>query len=154
MRDIATFTRITPNQRVQALEKFCIRVNNNPDARELLNGWGLSLDEKPMPVFARQLSEEKIYFAKNKEFSAGRNADFGKYATNNELLHVIHLTNWLIVHTRNDTKCAKTFIDCMERNSRPMGITVCSPQTVVLDDDKPDSYVQVFLNCRQLICYD
>lgn len=142
MRDIATYTRISPNQRVEALSQYCSRVNSTVETREILSNWGLSLEENPVKLEIRQLEEENIFFAKNKSFSAGRNADFGKYATTNELLDVIHLTNWLVIHTRNDGRAAKAFIDCMERNSRPMGIMVTSPRVIVLNDDKTDTYIQ------------
>lgn len=141
MRDIATHTRITPNQRIHALDQYCKRVNGTPEARAILAGWGLTLENQPILVDCRQLDEENILFANNKTVSAGRNADFNKFATSNQLLSVVHLTNWLVIHTRNDGRAAKAFIECMERNSRPMGINVASPQVIVLNDDKTDSYV-------------
>lgn len=142
MRDIATFTRITPNQRVNALGQFCKRVDSTPETREILSGWGLTMDPEPVRLEIRQLDEQQIIFGKNKTYSAGRNADFGRHATNNELIDVIHLRNWLVLHTRNDVRTAKAFIDCMERNSKPMGITVMKPRICVLDDDRTETYIQ------------
>lgn len=141
MRDVATYTRITPNQRALALDKFCKRVNKEPATRALLAGWGLTLEDRPILLQARQLGVEQVIFGNNRTVTAGQNADFGKYATNNQLLHVIDLTDWLVVHTGNNTKQARAFMDCMERNSRPMGIRVCIPKTVVLDNDQTDSYI-------------
>lgn len=142
MRDIATYTRISPNQRVNALNQFCKRVNSTPETREILSGWGLTIDPEPVRLEIRQLDEQQIIFGKNKTFPAGRNADFGRHATNNELLDVVHLRNWLVIHTRNDGRVAKAFIDCMERNSRPMGITVMAPRAVILNDDRTETYIQ------------
>lgn len=143
MRDIATYTRISPNQRVSALSKFCNRVNSTEETRAILSGWGLTIDPEPVRLEIRQLDEQQIIFGKNKTFSAGRNADFGRHATNNELLEVVHLRNWLVIHTRNDGRAAKAFIDNMERNSRPMGITVMKPRTLILDDDRTETYIQM-----------
>lgn len=142
MKDIATFTRITPNQRVNALQQFCKRVNAIPEAKAVLSGWGLAIDTNPLPLQARQLGEESVIFANNRTFSAGKNADFGKYATSNQLLQVIHLTTWILLHTRNDNKSARAFVENMERNSKPMGINVCAPQIIVLDNDHTDTYIK------------
>lgn len=142
MRDIATYTGISPNQRVAALKQFCKRVDSTKESREILSGWGLSMDPEPVRLDIRQLDEQQIIFGKQKSFSAGRNADFNRHATNNELLEVVPLRNWLVIHTRNDSRVAKAFIDCMERNSRPMGITVMKPRVKVLDDDRTETYIQ------------
>lgn len=141
MRDIATHTRISPNQRIHALEEYCKRVNSTPAAKAVLAGWGLTLEDEPILVDGRQLDEENIVFANNKTVSAGRNADFNRFATSNQLLSVVHMTNWLVIHARSDERAAKAFIECMERNSRSMGINVRSPQVIVLNDDKTESYI-------------
>lgn len=143
MRDIATFTRITPNQRVEALKKFCKRVDSVPETREILSGWGLTMDTSPVSVSIRQLPEQTIFFGRNKSFPAGRNADFGRHATNNELLEVVALNNWLVIHTRKDIRAAQAFVECMERNSRPMGISVLKPRVCVIEDDLTGTWVNV-----------
>lgn len=140
MRDIATITRVTPNQRSLALEKFCQNVNQNAAARKILENWGLQLANGPQEVIARQIEEQQIFFARNK-FSAGMQADFGKYATNNELIDVIHLRNWLVIYCQSDNRVAKNFMELMERNSRPMGINVQRPTVIALQNDRIESYV-------------
>lgn len=142
MRDIATHTRISPNQRLAALAKFCQNVNDLPEATEILSRWGLTLERQPLNLMARQLPEEKVQFANNREFPVGPNADFSRYATSNELMHAINIKKWLLIYTRNDEKYARTFIDCMIRNSAPMGITVTRPDLEVLPCDKTELYVQ------------
>lgn len=141
MRDVATFTRITPNQRALELVKFIERVNQEPETRQLLANWGLRL-ENAIDLQVRQMDEERVIFANNKSFGVGPNADFGKYCTNNELMAVVPLHNWLLIHVKNDSKAANAFIECMERNSRPMGIQVSRPNVIVLDNDKTETYAQ------------
>ncbi|XP_055386701.1 protein argonaute-3 [Condylostylus longicornis] len=146
MKDIATYTRVTPNQRVLALEKFIKSVNENKDAREILSDWGLSLDNETVKLMGRQLGTEQILFAKRK-VDAGVNADFGKHATSNELLDVVNFTNWILMFTNNDTKIANSFLDFLERNSRPMGIEVRKPKTIILRQDKTEEYVSALRKC-------
>lgn len=147
MRDIATITRVTPNQRMSALAKYCKEVNGNAETRALLEGWGLRLQGEPLQMQARQLDTEQVSFGKQRQFDAGAQADFGKYATTNEALKVVSLSNWLVVYTRNDAKFADKFIECMERNSRPMGIAVSRPTVEVLDTDKTELWVRVLRRC-------
>lgn len=141
MRDIATHTRITPNQRVHELDKFCKRVNNTPEAKAILTGWGLKLDNEPVLLNARYFGEETIIFGNNETVSASANADFNRACTSKQLINVVHLTNWLVIHANCDRRAAKVFVECMERNSRPMGISVASPQILVLNDDSIESYI-------------
>jgi aubergine len=158
MRDIATHTRVSPNQRALALTKFCENVSSHPEAKAVLKQWGLTLGMTPTTLQARALDVEQIKFA-NKTESAGDNADFNRHATNNEVLEAINLDNWLVIHTSKDAKFARNFIDCMERNSRPMGISVAKPQTHVLQNDRTEAYVQALrtllnakIQCVVLIC--
>lgn len=147
MRDIATITRVTPNQRMSALAKYCKEVNGNPETRALLEGWGLRLQGEPLQMQARQLGKEMVSFGRQRQFDAGVQADFSKYATTNEALKVVALNNWLLVYTRNDAKFADKFVDCMERNSQPMGISVSKPAVEVLDSDKTELWVRVLRRC-------
>ncbi|XP_031622397.1 protein argonaute-3-like [Contarinia nasturtii] len=140
MRDVATFTRISPNQRANELVQFCKRVNNCPETKQLLANWGLSLMDNAVAVTLRQMEEERVIFANGKTFGVGPNADFGKYCTNNEQMSVVNLHNWLLIHVKNDTKAAKSFMDCMEKNIRSMGITASKPKVIILDNDKTETY--------------
>lgn len=142
MRDVAAFTRITPNQRDHELKQFCKRVNEEQETRQLLANWGLRLMDHGLDVQVRQLDEERVIFANNKTFGVGPNADFGKYSTNNELMCVVQLENWIIIHVKNDQKAARAFVECMERNARPMGITAKKPNIIVLDNDRNETYAQ------------
>ncbi|XP_073816374.1 argonaute 3 [Musca autumnalis] len=140
MREIATFTRISPNQRLQALEKFYTNINNSPEAKQILKDWGLSLIQSYENVNGRLFEEEKIYF-KHKTFGAGPSADFSKYATNNELLDIVNISNWVILHCKNDSKVVQSFLDHVEKCTRAFGMKVLKPKIVILSSDRVDAFV-------------
>lgn len=142
MRDVATYTRISPTARARELVEFCKRVNSTTETKQLLANWGLRLLDNAVGLQARLLDEERVYFGNNKSFGVGPNADFNKYCTNNTLMQVVSLHNWLLIHVKNDLKAAKAFVECMERNSSPMGISVNKPKIIVLDNDKTETYAQ------------
>uniref|UniRef100_A0A1B0BUS8 Piwi domain-containing protein n=1 Tax=Glossina palpalis gambiensis TaxID=67801 RepID=A0A1B0BUS8_9MUSC len=140
MREIATFTRVTPNQRVEALKKFYTNIQNSPESCKILSEWGLSLVPSYEEIYGRQLEEEKIYFAHN-NVGVGHNADFGKHVATNELLEIFPIHNWLLIHCKNDSKVAASFCEHMQRNTRSFGLTVHPPKIVVLSNDRIDTYV-------------
>lgn len=142
MRDVAAFTRISPNQRANELIKFCKRVNDTPETKQLLANWGLRIVNEAVGLQVRLLEEERVIFGNNKTFGVGPNADFNSKCTNNTLMSVVSLHNWLLIHVKNDLKAAKAFVECMERNSSPMGISVNKPKIIVLENDKTDTYAQ------------
>lgn len=57
-------------------------------------------------------------------------------------MSVVPLINWVIIHCKNDQKAARAFVECMERNSRPMGISASKPNIIVLDNDRNETYAQ------------
>lgn len=139
MRDIASITRVTPNQRMLGLRTFCKNVSESPGASAILAGWGLTIDSELVQLQARQLDPETISFRRN-QISTEHKSNFD--ATSSELLETIDLNEWLIIYPKSETKRAKSFVDCMERNARPMGIVVRRPQVHVLDSDGTDVYVK------------
>ncbi|XP_051862423.1 protein argonaute-3-like isoform X1 [Drosophila albomicans] len=140
LRDIAAVTRVTPNQRILALEKYVKNVNTNVEAKQILANWGLTLANNNVSVVGRKLLDEQIYFA-NKTVSAGPNADFSRDATNSELLDVVHIDNWLLIYHKNDFRACNSFMKHMETCCAAFGMRINKPKTLTLDQDRIDSYV-------------
>lgn len=146
MRDLAAHTQMAPAQRVESLARFIKGIKSTTATREILANWGLSLDDNAVPINYRQLKEENVMFANQKTFPVGRSAEFGRHATNTELLNAIHLTNWLVVVTRKDEKTAKDFVGIVQQNSKPMGIFVSDPHVITLPDDRTETWANALRN--------
>ncbi|KAH8280185.1 hypothetical protein KR054_011084 [Drosophila jambulina] len=156
MREIATFTRVSPNQRQMALDKFCDNVSKTPAAREILESWGLSLTKNYNRLKGRQFDAEQIYFSKQ-TVSAGKNAEFSKYVVNNEMFQVVHIHKWILIHLRNDLKAANNLLDNMKHCCKSLGITISKPTMISLDHDRIDAYTQALrqnidLNSQIVVC--
>ncbi|XP_053697192.1 protein argonaute-3 [Sabethes cyaneus] len=143
MRDIAAFTRVSPNQRLNSMRQFCRNVNDNREAREILEVWGLKLDMEPIIMKGRCFDEEKVRFGNGAEIGVGRAGDFNRAVTSNHMLQVVNIRSWLLIHTGKDAKVARSFMDCVDRSCRPMGIQIAPPQIEVLNADRTEQYVQV-----------
>ncbi|ALC39198.1 AGO3 [Drosophila busckii] len=155
MREIATYTRVSPNQRMLALEKFFDSVTKSPDAKAILASWGLTL-MKNFNVQGRKMSPEQIYFA-NKDVSAGYKADFNNDALSSEMLDVVHLNTWILIHHKNDFRAAQTLLENMKRCCQALGMKIASPRIISLDQDRVDLYVDALrrnidMNCQLVVC--
>lgn len=140
MKDVATHTRITPNQRANSLRTFLQSIEECAEAKALFTQWGLIIDRDILRLEARQLPYEEIIF-RNKTVNAGPQADFNRDLCNNEVITPIDFKKWLLIYTKRDSNTAKKFSDLACRNARPMGIIVNQPVTVELTSDSIDSYV-------------
>ncbi|XP_030079059.1 protein argonaute-3 isoform X2 [Drosophila hydei] len=140
MREIATFTSVTPNQRIIALNKYLKNVSENDDARKILENWGLSLQKNNDNIVGRRIGAELIYFAKQC-VSAGLSAEFSKDAVRNEMLEIVHLNNWVMIHHKNDLKAAKSFLHNMQRCCEAFGMNIRKPNIISLENDRIDIYV-------------
>ncbi|XP_015025392.2 protein argonaute-3 isoform X3 [Drosophila virilis] len=140
MREIATFTSVTPNQRILALDKYFKNVSENDEAKEILENWGLSLFKNYHNAIGRKMDSEQIYFA-NQCILADHKADFSKDVTNNEMLEVKHIKSWIVIHQKNDVRSAKAFLTNVERCSEAFGMSICKPTIITLEQDRVDTYV-------------
>ncbi|KAH8411141.1 hypothetical protein KR222_004826 [Zaprionus bogoriensis] len=140
MREISSFTRVSPNQRMVALNNLFNNITNNDKAREVLENWGLSLVKNNQSVIGRKIDYEQIYFAK-KSVSIGPTAEFSKDAAINEILDVVDLNKWILIHHKSDLRSAKTLINHMERCCEAFGMQILKPHIVTLELDRIDSYV-------------
>uniref|UniRef100_A0A1I8JVL5 Uncharacterized protein n=1 Tax=Anopheles quadriannulatus TaxID=34691 RepID=A0A1I8JVL5_ANOQN len=142
MRDIATYTRITPNQRLVAMRQFCENVNKNEAARKLLASWGLELMITPKVMMGRQLPPENITSGGGVVGSAGPNVDYTRQVTNNPMLEIVHIRQWMLLYTQRDEQHASVFRDCVKRTCKLLGLEVAQPQVEVLPQDATNLYVQ------------
>lgn len=156
MREIATFTRVSPNQRQMALDKFYDNVSKTPAAKEILDSWGLSLNKNYNRLEGRQMDTEQIYFSKQ-TVSAGKNAEFSKYVVNNEMFQVVHIKKWILIHLRNDLRAATNLLDNMTQCCKALGMNVSKPTMISLDNDRIDAYIQalrrnIALDSQIVVC--
>ncbi|KAK2859956.1 hypothetical protein Q7C36_004122 [Tachysurus vachellii] len=60
MRDLATHTRLSPEQRENRLNRFVSKISKNASAQDALGRWGLSFENKMLNLTGRVLSAERI----------------------------------------------------------------------------------------------
>jgi PAZ domain./Piwi domain. len=148
MKSIASFTRVDPNQKLQAISKYINNVNNNKETSELLKGWGLTLNKSMETLNARILPVEKIYMGNNFVAPGSQEADWNRQVGTNPALTVVNFDQWVLIHIRRDQRNADNFLNCLNRNSNAIGIRVKKPQVIALQEEQTLSYLTALKSMR------
>lgn len=146
MRDIASHTRVTPNQRIDAIRKFIARVIETESARVILENWGLRLNDDALKLEGRRLDHESIMFGKDKIIS-NISGDFSQNIGNNVLFEVIDLNNWILMYTNQDFRAKEEFLTNLVKCESGMGLKWQKPIEYRLPDDRNDSYTKALREC-------
>ncbi|XP_018335086.1 piwi-like protein Ago3 [Agrilus planipennis] len=141
MKDVAQYTRVTPNQRLKAMMQYIKNVRNNPQSHKILGEWGLKLEDGSIDLQARVLSPETIIFGGNNEAISDK-ADWNNVVCKYSCLGPVDLKRWVIFYTARDTNYARDFAQNMCRLTGPMGINVNKPELHELRDDRTNSYIE------------
>ncbi|KAJ8911083.1 hypothetical protein NQ315_000543, partial [Exocentrus adspersus] len=151
MKDVAQYTRVTPNQRMAALRTYLSNVNKSEKAQQILNEWGLKIAANTLDMQGRQLDSETICFGGNKTYQCNNNADWNRAVGENPVTGPVDMTNWIVFHTERDTKNTENFATTMTRLGGVMGCRITNPRIVKLPDDRTDTYMNA---CKQYITKD
>ncbi|XP_068908412.1 piwi-like protein Ago3 isoform X2 [Tenebrio molitor] len=148
MKDVAAYTRITPNQRMLALRTYLERVRSSEMAQRVLAGWGLKISSDTMELKARVLPQEAVYFGgpqaeERKHVGTG---DWNKAVSDNRLTGPIDIRNWQLYYTPRDQKFAVNFAQLLGRLAKGMGCVIREPQHVLLKDDRTETYMTAIRN--------
>lgn len=147
MKDVAQYTRVTPNQRIAALRTYLENVRNSPESQKLLRDWGLRIDSREVEFKGRQLENELICFGRGVT-TQPPNADWNRAVGEHRVTGPIDMYNWILFYTKKDDKYAKDFAQNMTRLGGVMGCKINPPTHVMLRDDMNATYMQA---CREHI---
>ncbi|KAI5638036.1 piwi domain-containing protein [Phthorimaea operculella] len=133
MKDVATYTKITPNQRHAAFKKYIENVLANETARNRLKGWGLSLAPETINITARTLDPETLYFGNNIKVPGKPNADWNGDISRNPVMQAVDILRWAILFTDRDKQVANVDIS---RNPVMQAVDILRWAILFTDRDK------------------
>lgn len=142
MKDIAVHTRVTPERRQFALQKFIENVNTTPEAHKCFTDWNLELDQNPMALEGRLLNRETLHFGGNASIQVGPEADWGRQATSNKVLVSVDFDKWVIVYSKRDSARAMEFTKMLRSVCPAMGISVKDPIHIQILNDRTETYCE------------
>ncbi|XP_028415241.1 piwi-like protein 1 [Dendronephthya gigantea] len=144
MKDLATHTRVGPQERNDSLAKFMSDMKANTQCEEELSGWGLKFDSQLLNMDGRVLPPEAI---KHKEGGKTYNykpaeAEWSREMRGMPLRSTVPLDTWMVLFTTRDSGIAHDFLQTLQRVCGPMGINVSKPMMCELRDDKTETYLR------------
>lgn len=142
MKDIAVYTRVQPENRQLALQKFINNVRNNPESKQCFDNWNLELDCKPVSLDGRLLQTETLSFGRGFKCNVGPEADWGRQVTSKSVLVPVHFEKWAIIFPKRDGGKIREFATMIRNVCPAMGINVSDPQFVEIMNDRTETYCQ------------
>ncbi|KAJ8942363.1 hypothetical protein NQ318_000343 [Aromia moschata] len=97
MKDVAQYTRVTPNQRMAALRAYLQNVNKSEKAQQILQEWGLKIATASIDIPARQLENEVVIFGGGQTYQTNNNADWNRAVGENRVTGPVDMLNWMSV---------------------------------------------------------
>ena len=138
-KDLAVFTRLMPNQRIEQLNFLLNSIRQKPEALKQITNWGLELDDGMAQMPGRVLPSEKIMFAR-REIECDAKCDWTRGCSNEQVLSAVALNQWLCVYPANKEQVVERFVTMAMEAGRRIGINVHMPTCVPLPNDRADSY--------------
>ncbi|KOB79272.1 Argonaute Ast1 variant [Operophtera brumata] len=87
MKDVATFTRISPNQRHAAFKQV---------------SWGLSIAKETIDLTARTLPAEQLLFGNNVKVNGKPSAEWNNEVTRNAVMSAVDILRWVVLYVDRD----------------------------------------------------
>ncbi|XP_014300280.1 piwi-like protein Siwi [Microplitis demolitor] len=156
MAKLATFTRLTPDRRIERLLHFNKRLQDEPTVVEEFRQWNLKLDTKLVEIPARVITSENIIFGNMKQ-SATQTADWTRHFRSARLIVCTKLSDWILIVPERARLDAKTFVSNIIKVSQGMSFVISQPQLREIRNDSAQSYAEelervMSRSVPQLIC--
>uniref|UniRef100_A0A672KVA6 Piwi-like protein 1 n=1 Tax=Sinocyclocheilus grahami TaxID=75366 RepID=A0A672KVA6_SINGR len=124
MKDLASHTRLSPEQREGRINRLISNINRNADVQNELTTWGLSFENRLLSLNGRVLPSERII----------QGADWAKEMRGLPLISCMSLDNWLMFYTRRNADVAQSLLQTLNKVSGPMGIRMQRPSRIEYED--------------------
>uniref|UniRef100_A0A672KXK3 Piwi-like protein 1 n=1 Tax=Sinocyclocheilus grahami TaxID=75366 RepID=A0A672KXK3_SINGR len=122
MKDLASHTRLSPEQREGRINRLISNINRNADVQNELTTWGLSFENRLLSLNGRVLPSERIIQGGRAYEYNPWTADWAKEMRGLPLISCMSLDNWLMFYTRRNADVAQSLLQTLNKVSGPMGI--------------------------------
>ncbi|KAI2661512.1 Piwi-like protein 1 [Labeo rohita] len=122
MKDLASHTRLSPEQRESRINRLISNINRNADVQNELTTWGLSFENRLLSLNGRVLPSERIIQGGRAYEYNPWTADWTKEMRGLPLISCMSLDNWLMFYTRRNADVAQSLLQTLNKVSGPMGI--------------------------------
>ncbi|XP_017770154.1 PREDICTED: protein aubergine isoform X2 [Nicrophorus vespilloides] len=142
MKNLANYTRVTPNERIRKTLQFSERIRNNANAMEEIKQWDFKLARNIIEFPARVLPAEKVIFNNHAYLSSGGKVDWTNDLKTHKMFIDKPLNNWVIMFTKYDDNNTRAFVNTLKKVSSDMAWKIGNPTYCLVNGDDGASYVQ------------
>ncbi|XP_056586040.1 piwi-like protein 1 [Triplophysa dalaica] len=122
MKDLATHTRLSPEQRESRINRLISNIDRNADVQDQLSTWGLNFENKLLSMNGRVLPSERIIQGGRVFEYSPWTADWTKEMRGLPLITCMPLDNWMMFFTRRNADVAHSLLQTLGKVAGPMGI--------------------------------
>nr|XP_046242705.1 piwi-like protein 1 [Scatophagus argus]XP_046242706.1 piwi-like protein 1 [Scatophagus argus]XP_046242707.1 piwi-like protein 1 [Scatophagus argus] len=122
MKDLTEYTRLSPEQRNQRLNRFVTNIHKNADAQAELDKWGLIFDKTLLKLTGRVLPGETIFQGSRSYVYSPMAADWTREMRGVPVISAPPLESWLLFYTRRSGNEAQSLLQTLSKVSGPLGI--------------------------------
>ncbi|KAI7797911.1 piwi-like protein 1 [Triplophysa rosa] len=122
MKDLATHTRLSPEQRESRIKRLISNIDRNSDVQDQLSTWGLNFENKLLSMNGRVLPSERIIQGGRVFEYSPWTADWTKEMRGLPLITCMPLDNWMMFFTRRNADVAHSLLQTLSKVAGPMGI--------------------------------
>lgn len=135
MKDLAVYTRVSPDVRIQKLRDFNKRLQHNREAVNFLRSFGMTLDQDLVKLQGRQLEGAAIVLGGNTKCPPDANADWTYKLKYSHMYKCVQLENWVVVTPSAKRREVANFIDCLKKAGVGMNFRINSPEIREIQHD-------------------
>ena len=127
-REMIKLTALPPAKLVLKYQAFVNKLMGNENVQADLAAWGLKFETKPVKFTGRCLGMQDIMMGSRKLNNNWPAADWTSALKRNAVHVPAALTNWMLLHTRNDAQVARKLAEAMSGQMRNMGCQYAAPK--------------------------
>ena len=129
MNDIAAFTRLEPNKRLEVSTTLSNRLATDRGCKTIADEYNLQIDPNPVVVDGIRFDPEVIQFGKDDQQCVA--VDFkGSFNIRSSILKPVHIDNWIVLTTDRDSNIRDKLIKTLANKAGQIGLKL-GPATLI-----------------------
>lgn len=146
MKELDNHTKMSPENRVRALDNFIRRYNENDVAKKGLTEWGFSMDKSLVKIASRVLPTEKVVMNTTFTYQAHL-SDWSRDLRNYSLLKPVSILNWALIAPNKMTNDVMEFVHTLIKASSAFGVQISKPKMQIIANDRIEAYNSQLKSC-------
>lgn len=139
MQAISAYTRLSPDQRVESLNRFNQRMQGTRESMQILEDWNMNLSRTLVETQGRELPQEQIVFGNRHEEAPSAKAEWS-IRKDVQMYSTVVCTRWIFLYPKELEKESLNFEKELIDAAAGMGYEITVPMRRAIYDDRQVSF--------------